>query len=139
VSRKESRFCSFANAKAVPRLLLVTIMASLILSGVYKVAHAQIQTLPSWLGNLLLTNSTITADPTLTAPEAQGLGQKFELLFAMVNNQDPQNSDNDVISVFTTLAYPAGIGVAVRNMLPKAKVETLTNQLSLKYFFPARS
>lgn len=96
-------------------------------------------TVPSWVGNLLNQNSTITADPTLTAPEAQGLGQKFELLFAMMNDQDPQNSDNDVISVFTTQAIPAGFGVAVRNMLPGAKVQTITDQLGIKYFFPSRS
>jgi hypothetical protein len=87
---------------------------------------------PSWVGHLLLGKSTITADPTLTAPEAQGLGLKFELLFAMMNNQDPQNFDNDVISVLTTTT---DIGVAVRDMLPNAKIETLTNQISLKYFF----
>jgi hypothetical protein len=71
----------------------------------------------------------------LTAPEAQGLGLKFELLFAMTNDQDPQNSDNDVISVVTTTAYPAGVGVAVRDMLPQVKIATLTNQISLKYLF----
>src|ERR1700693_3272303 len=100
---------------------------------------ANAQTVPSWVGNLLLQNSTITADPNLTAPEAQGLGLKFELLFAMINDQDPQNSDNDVVSLVTTTAYPAGIGVAVRNMLPGAKIATITNQLSLKYFFPGRT
>jgi len=40
---------------------------------------ANAQTVPSWIGQLFLRNSTITADPSLTAPEAQGLGQKFEL------------------------------------------------------------
>jgi hypothetical protein len=107
-----------------------------------QISTASAQTVPSWVGNLLFKNSTITADPTLTAPEAQGLGQKFELLFSMVNNQDPQNSDNDVISVFTTqgtFAVPGAIGVAVRNMLPNAKVATLTNQLNIKYYFTARS
>jgi hypothetical protein len=84
---------------------------------------------------LLLQNSTITADPTLTGPEAQGLGQKFELVFSMTNAQDPQNLDNDVISL-STGPFPSNvIGVAVRNMLPGAKIETLTNQISLKYFF----
>ena len=103
---------------------------------------ANAQTLPSWVGQLFLRNSTITADPSLTAPEAQGLGQKFELLYAMKNAQDPQNHDNDVISVLTTpgtTAAPGAIGVAVRNMLPGAKIATLTNQISIKYFFPARS
>jgi hypothetical protein len=93
-------------------------------------------TVPSWAGKLLMENSTITADPTLTAPEAQGLGLKFELLFAMMNNQDPLNTDNDVISVLTAPAIPGGIGVAVRDMLPGAKVQTLTDQINLKYYFP---
>jgi hypothetical protein len=53
----------------------------------------------------------------------------------MVNAQDPQNVDNDVIAL-NTGAFPSNvIGVAVRNMLPGAKIETLTNQISLKYFF----
>ena len=60
----------------------------------------------------------------------------------MKNAQDPQNTDNDVISVFTTpgtFAAPGAIGVAARNMLPGAKIATLTNQISIKYYFPARS
>jgi hypothetical protein len=139
MSRKESCFTRFLNTRPVPRLLLISMVASLTLGVVYNVANAQIQSVPSWVGKLLLANSTITADPTLTASEAQGLGLKFELLYAMMNNQDPQNPDNDVISVLTTTAYPAGSGVAVRNMLPGAKIETLTDQISLKYYFPGRS
>jgi hypothetical protein len=113
-------------------------LAALIMVLLPISAHSQ--TAPAWVGHLLLENSQITADPTLTAPEAQGLGHKFELLFAMVNNQDPQNPDNVVISVLTTSSYPAGIGVAVRDMLPQVKIETLTNQINLKYLFtPTRS
>jgi hypothetical protein len=112
--------------------------ATLILVLLSPAANAQ--TVPSWVGNLLLQNSTITADPTLTAPEAQGLGLKFELLFAMMNAQDPQNSDNDVIVVNTAPFMGNVIGAAVRNMLPGAKIATLTNQISLKYLFvPPRS
>src|SRR5258707_7533625 len=100
-----------------------------------KIGYSQIQNVPSWVGPLLLGNSKIAADSTLTAPEAQGLGQKFELVFAMMNAQDPQNVDNDVIAL-NTGAFPSNvIGVAVRNMLPRAKIETLTNQISLKYYF----
>jgi len=55
----------------------------------------------------------------------------------MVNDVDFQNADNDTISVTTTPAYPAGIGVAVRNLLPRTKIATLTNQLNLKYLFVA--
>jgi len=60
----------------------------------------------------------------------------------MKNAQDPQNTDNDVISVFTTagtFSAPVAIGVAVRNMFPGAKIATLTNQISIKYLFPTRS
>ncbi len=138
MSTAESCFHSLQNAKSLLRLLVIGGLASLILAVVYRVANAQLQTVPPWVGNLLLQNSTIAADPAMTAPEAQGLGQKFELLFAMINNQDPQNSDNDVISVLTTsgtFAAPGAIGVAVRNMLPGAKIGTLTNQISLKYLF----
>lgn len=114
-------------------LLLITaiVFASVALTWT---AIAQVG-IPSWIGHLVLGNSQTTADPTLTAPEAEGLGHKFELLFAMVNDQDPQNSDNDVISVVTTTAYPAGAGVAVRDMLPEVKIATLTNQINLKYLF----
>jgi hypothetical protein len=115
------------------RPVVAIVPASLILVSLLTPASAQ--TPPSWVGNLLLGNSTITADPTLTAPEAQGLGQKFELLFAMTNAQDPQNSDNDVIALNTGLFPSNAIGVAVRNMLPQVKIATLTNQISVKYLF----
>jgi len=123
------------NPNAMLRILLISVVTSVGLVLVYTVADAQIQTVPTWVGNLFLQNSTITADPTMTAPEAQGLGQKFELLFSMVNAQDPQNVDNDVIAVNTAPFGGNVIGVAVRNMLPGAKIETLTNQISLKYLF----
>src|SRR5713101_8416199 len=127
------------NPNAMLRILLISVVTSVGLVLVYTVADAQIQTVPTWVGNLFLQNSTITADPTMTAPEAQGLGQKFELLFSMVNAQDPQNPDNDAIELntgpFSTSPPNGTIGVAVRNMLPGAKIETLTNQVSIKYLF----
>src|SRR6266404_567479 len=113
-------------------LLTISLMT---LSLVLLPPASNAQTVPGWIGRLFLQNSTTTADPTLTAPEAQGLGQKFELLFSMVNAQDPQNFDNDVIAVNTAPFLGNVIGVAVRNMLPGAKVATLTNQISLKYLF----
>ncbi|HXL33872.1 MAG TPA: hypothetical protein VN953_03065 [Gemmatimonadales bacterium] len=57
----------------------------------------------------------------------------------MVDDDDPFNTTNDVISVLTTTAYPAGIGVAFRNLPPGIKIAALTDQLQLKYNFPARS
>jgi hypothetical protein len=118
-------------------LLILGLGVSLSLALFPQVAQAQ-DALPPWVDNLLFHDSAITADPTLTAPEAQGLGLKFELLFSMMNDQDPQNPDNDTISVVTTpgtFANPGAIGAAVRNMLPNAKIETLTNMINIKYFF----
>ncbi len=136
----ESHFRHLFDPRPGNRMLLFSMLALLMPVLVCTAANAQIQTVPSWVGNLLNENSTITADPTLTAPEAQGLGHKFELLFAMMNDQDPQNVDNDVISLTTGpfSAVPPGnlaIGVAVRDMLPQVKIETLTNQISIKYLF----
>ena len=124
------------NARNVRLPLLLSGIALIILIFAYKTANAQIQTVPSWVGNLLLENSTIAADPTLTAPEAQGLGPKFELLFAMMNDQDPLNQDNDVISLAAT---PTTIGVAVRNVLPGTTVASMTDQINIKYFLPGLS
>src|SRR5688572_4019982 len=92
------------------------------------------QTSPEWLGNLLLASTDLAAQssPTSTHEELPGLGHKFELLFAMGDDQDPQNPTNDVISVLTTESYPAGIGVALRNTPPGFKIAALTNQLQLK-------
>jgi len=141
MSTKESCSHRLLNTKPLLRLLVIGGLTLLMLAVVHRAANAQIPTVPSWVGNLLLQNSTITADPAMTAPEAQGLGQKFELLFSMVNAQDPQNPDNDVIALNTGpfVAFPGTpngtIGVAVRNMLPGAKIATLTNQISLKYLF----
>jgi hypothetical protein len=138
---QESHVCRrFLKARATPRMLRFGLITSLILFFVSTGANAQ--NVPSWVGNLVLQNSTITADPSLTAAEAQGLGLKFELLYGMTNAQDPQNTDNDVITVLTTsgtFLTPGVIGVAVRDMLPKAKIATLTNQLNIKYYFPSRS
>jgi len=87
MSKKESCFHSLLNTKPLLRLLVIGGLTLLMLAVVHREANAQIPSVPSWMGNLLLQNSTITADPAMTAPEAQGLGQKFELLFSMVNAQ----------------------------------------------------
>lgn len=116
-------------------LLILGFGVSLSLALFPAAAHGQ-TAVPAWVGNLLNENSTITADPTLTAPEAQGLGQKYELLFSMMNDQDPQNADNDVISLVATPDPVSGIGVAVRDMLPGTKVASLTNMINIKYLFP---
>jgi len=98
-------------------------------------------TVPDWIGQLVLSSTDLASmsDPGGTQEELPGLGHKFELLFAMEDDQDPQNLTNDVISVLTTTAYPAGIGVAYRDTPPGFKIGALTNQLQLKYYMPARS
>jgi hypothetical protein len=131
MSTKEECFCHLLGRKTIARFAELGLMAWLVLVLLPSCASAQ--TAPSWVGHLLLENSQITADPTLTAPEAQGLGQKFELLFSMMNDQDPQNTDNDVISL---LATPNTIGVAVRNMLPGTTVASMTDQINIKYYLP---
>ena len=77
---QESHFCRrFLKARSTPRMLRFSLITSLILFLVSTGANAQ--NVPSWVGNLVLQHSTITADPSLTAAEAQGLGLKFELLY----------------------------------------------------------
>jgi len=104
-------------------------------------ARAQLGGVPDWLGKLVSGGSDLAemSDPASTQEELPGVGHKFELLFAMNDDHDPQNLTNDVISVLTTTAYPAGIGVALRNTPPGFKIGALTNQLQLKYYFPERS
>jgi len=99
------------------------------------------QTVPAWIGNLTSANVNMASqsNPASTQEELPGLGHKFELLYAMNDDHDPQNPTNDVISVLTTTSYPAGIGVALRDTPPGFKIAALTNQLQLKYYFPMRS
>ena len=100
-----------------------------------------LQTTPDWAGNLLSANVNLVtmSDPSSTQEELPGLGHKFELLLAMMDDHDPQNLTNDVISVLTTTAYPAGAGVAFRNTPPGFKIAALDHQINLKYYFPMRS
>jgi hypothetical protein len=98
-----------------------------------------ITTVPDWVGNLVNGATLLRADGASTQKELPGMGHKFELLFAMMDDQDPHNPTNDVISVFTTPVFPAGTGVAIRNLPPGIKITALESQLALKYFFPERS
>jgi hypothetical protein len=113
--------------------------ATLLIAGTMTLRSQEL--LPEWIGTLLLAQADLSlqSNSYSTQEELPGLGHKFELLFAMKDDDDPQNLTNDVISVLTTTAYPAGIGVAFRNTPPGFKIAALTNQLQLKYLFPARS
>ena len=118
------------------RVITISTIVVLFAAGA-AVVRAQ-QLLPAWLGSLLTSNTDLAtlSAPASTQEELPGLGHKFELLFAMKDDHDPQNLTNDVISVLTTPAYPTGIGVAIRNTPPGFKIAALTNQLQLKYYFP---
>ena len=94
---------------------------------------------PSWVGSLLSGPNLLVADPAATQEELPGMGHKFQLFYAMVDDQDPLNLTNDVVSVLTTTDYPAGIGVAIRNLPPGIKITALSDQIQLKYYFPSRS
>jgi hypothetical protein len=94
---------------------------------------------PSWVARLLLVTNPVVANGASTQEELPGMGHKFELQHAMMDDQDPQNVTNDVISLFSTTDFPAGTGVAARNLPPGIKITALTNQLQLKYYFPSRT
>ncbi len=95
-----------------------------------------IQTAP--LINLLTLDHAALAqnDPNFAAEELPGLGHKFQLFDAMVEDKDPLNATNDVISVVTT---PTDIGIAFRDFPPGIKIAALTDQINLKYFFQDRT
>ncbi len=93
-----------------------------------------LSTAPEWVGKLTTGNTSLAADEASTQEELPGLGHKFELFYATIDDQDPENPTNDVISVTTTPDYPAGIGLAVRNMPPGIKISALDHQLNVRYF-----
>ena len=96
---------------------------------------------PEWVGNLTLANHDLIAlsSHESTQEELPGLGHKFELLFAMQDDQDPQNVTNDVISLNSGTPATPAIGVAFRNLPPGIKIAALDHQINLKYFFPNRT
>jgi hypothetical protein len=105
--------------------------------GTARTDLATLTDYPDWVGNLLGGNTILVADPASTQEELPGLGHKFQLFHATVDDVDPQNSTNDVISVETTPDYPAGSGLAVRNLPPGIKIAALDHQLNVRYYFPA--
>ncbi len=131
----------YLRPAAIPFVLAAALLVLLVPSSVRAVDS----TPPAWVAqvsasaDLVSSNVAALSDPASTQEELPGLGHKFELFFAMHDDQDPQNPTNDVISVLTTPAYPAGIGVAYRDLPPGIKITALTDQLNLKYLFPARS
>jgi len=121
------------------RSVPIVVVAALLVVASNEVPFAQTlggQTIPSWVGSLLMGNDPMLgADPS-SPTVTDSLGFKFELFFSMDDASDPLNATNEVISVDTTGGV---IGTAVRKLNPGVKMDTLTDQLQLKYYFPARS
>jgi hypothetical protein len=123
------------------RLLRYVSLSSLVaalLLATGSVGQADDVTPPDWVGKLVSANTNLIAlsSPSSTQEELPGLGHKFELFFAMHDDQDPQNPTNDVISMVATPAFPAGVGVAFRNLPPGIKIAALDHQMHVRYFFP---
>ena len=89
---------------------------------------------------LVANNAVQLNDPEGAKEELPGLGHKFQLFFAMVDDEDPDNMTNDVISLetaFISTTVPAPIGLAFRNFPPGIKIAALDDQINLKYYFEA--
>jgi len=126
---------------SMPRIAILVGALALVAILPVPSLRAQLPDVPDWIGLQLLASTDLASmsTPASTQEELPGLGHKFELFFAMMDDNDPQNLTNDVISVLTTPAFPAGIGVAFRNTPPGFKIDALDHQIALKYFFPSRS
>jgi hypothetical protein len=127
-------------------LLPLAVVAALLLvatvpSAMVPAGQAQELGAPDWIGLPLTLNMNVVtlSNSSSTQEELPGLGHKYELLFAMQDDQDPENPTNDTISNVTTQDVPAGIGIAFRNLPPSIKITALENQLGFKYFFEGRS
>jgi hypothetical protein len=121
--------------------VLVAALTTLIVIAVVPSGQAQLTSTPEWVGNLAIGNTNVIAlsSPASTQEELPGLGHKFELLFTMKDDEDPENPTNDTISDNTTPAIPAGFGLAFRNLPPGIKITALDTQLGFKYYFVGRS
>ena len=84
----------------------------------------------------LSTTAVAMSNPESTQEELPGLGHKFELIGAMMDDHDPENATNDTIS---DLATPTTFALAYRNLPPGIKIAALDSQLGFKYFFMGRS
>jgi hypothetical protein len=97
------------------------------------------------LSSVNLANTVLSSPPPPGAQEElPGLGHKFELIGAMMQDADPENpvgktggsgggvGGNEAISATMT---PTTVALALRRLPPGIKIAALDNQLGLKYFF----
>jgi hypothetical protein len=119
--------------------ILPVLAAVVLLSGTVSPGQAQSVDPPDWIGLPITLSTDVVAlsSSQSTQEELPGMGHKFELIGAMVDDQDPENVTNDTVSdVMTTTNF----ALAFRNLPPGIKIAALDNQLGLKYFFvPPRS
>jgi hypothetical protein len=85
------------------------------------------------IDQVALANNVIAlSSPESTQEELPGLGHKFELFGAMMDDVDPLNTTNGTVSATMT---PTVFALAFRNLPPGIKITALDTQLGLKYFF----
>ena len=81
---------------------------------------------------LFLAMSAVAESPNPQPPH----GSTYKLLYGMQDAVDPLNPNNYVVGVTTTAAV---IGAVSRKFGDRPQVEDFTDQLSLKYYFVART
>lgn len=117
---------------------IVPLFVGLLLFGITPTSSTQIpiQTVPDWIGLpvTLQMNVSAMSNPASTHEELPGLGHKFELIGAMMDDHDPDNPTNDTISATMTLT---NFALAFRNLPPGVKIAAFDNQLGFKYYFVA--
>jgi len=111
----------------------MTIAATVALVMFVAITVPGAQDLLSSAETLVFGATVLQPNPASTQEELPGMGHKFELLGAMQDDKDPENTTNDVVSIDTNL----GIGLAYRNLPPGIKIAALDNQVGLKYYFVA--
>ncbi|MGH2589402.1 MAG: hypothetical protein ACRDGW_01225, partial [Actinomycetota bacterium] len=118
------------------RLATAVAIAVLLLLAVVPSGQAQLDEVPDWIGLPITLQMNVIAlsNPASTQEELPGMGHKFELIGAMMDDVDPENMSNDTVSVVMT---PTNFALAFRNLPPGIKIAALDNQLGLKYFFVA--
>lgn len=117
---------------------IVPLLVGLVLFGITPTSSTQIatQTVPDWIGLpvTLQMNVSAMSNPSSTHEELPGLAHKFELIGAMMDDDDPENLTNDTISVTMT---PTNFALAFRNLPPGVKITAFDSQLGFKYYFVA--
>jgi hypothetical protein len=114
----------------------IPLLAMLILLAMTPAGQAEDNEIPDWIGLpvTLKTDVIALSNPNSTQEELPGLGHKFELIGAMVDDEDPENSTNDTISDLMT---PTVVALAFRNLPPGVKLTAFDTQLGFKYYFVA--